>query len=157
TATVSGQHLEIRWVDGAWRIVDSGSTNGTFLDGLRIVDTELRGDTTIRLGCEGPEFSFIVEDVAPSELDSTLVIPAGISLMPSPPSGTTEQHNDLLEEAVPRARRARTAGYSDQTMTVMREMLRRALRRNSRRFRGTIWALAVALALISAGGYWKIA
>jgi len=162
TATVSGQHVEITCEDGNWRIRDIGSTNGTYLNGERIVESELRGDATIRLGNDGPEFCFVTEDHAPAELDSTLVIPEGIQLAPpvdaiEPPSpSVTHVHDDLLKEAVTRARRARRAGLGDQTLTVMRDMLHRALRRHSLRFRITIWCLAIALAMTSAAAYWKV-
>src|SRR5687768_11620360 len=39
--TVSRLHCEIRNLDGAVRIVDSGSTNGTHVDGVRIHVAEL--------------------------------------------------------------------------------------------------------------------
>jgi serine/threonine-protein kinase len=31
-ATVSGQHTQLRWVNGSWSIEDMGSTNGTYVD-----------------------------------------------------------------------------------------------------------------------------
>jgi membrane-bound lytic murein transglycosylase D len=161
TATVSGQHLEIRGTDGAWRILDTGSTNGTYVNGQRIVEADLSSDTIIRLGNDGPEFGFTIEEVAPSELDSTLVIPQGILLpaLPTPPASQPDAdgggHDDLLSDAVDRARQARMDG-GHQTMTLMRDVLQRALRRHSCRFRITIWCLLAAIACISAGGLWKI-
>ena len=35
----------------------------------------MTGDTVIRLGIDGPEFGFLTEEAATSELDRTLVIP----------------------------------------------------------------------------------
>jgi hypothetical protein len=96
------------------------------------------------------------ENVTPSELNRTLVIPEGIQLLPPRPIETHE-HDDLISEAVRRVRRARLHGVRDQTMHVMRDLLNHALRRNSRRFHSTIWALAIALVLSLGGGYWKIA
>ncbi len=158
TATVSAQHLEILRADDGWRIRDTGSTNGTFLDGERIVEAELKRGAAIRLGSDGPEFSFVTEEVAPSELDSTLVIPEGILLTKAepPPAPEVDGHEGLLRAAVKRARRARTEGSGDQTLTLMREVLKRALRRSSSRFRKAIWALVAALVIISSLGYWKI-
>jgi len=158
TATVSAQHVEIWSEEGVWRIRDTGSTNGTFLNGQRIVEAELSGASTIRLGSDGPEFAFVTEGIAPSELDSTLVIPEGVLLTPMPPAPAPEMdgHGGLLWAAVKRARRARLEGVGDQTMTVMRDMLRHALQRSSRRSRIVIWTLAVVLALVSSFGYWKI-
>ena len=157
TATVSGHHLEITNLGGTWRILDAGSTNGTFLNGQRIVEAALSGDAIIRLGNDGPEFCFVTEEVAPSELNSTLVIPEGIQLPQPRPRPITHEHDDLLLEAVRRVRRARISRVGDHTMNLMRDMLRRALKRNNRRFRLTIWSLTAALVIISSFGYWKIA
>jgi transcriptional regulator with PAS, ATPase and Fis domain len=48
--TVSRLHCEIRVASGAVRIVDSGSTNGTFVDDVRILAAELRAGATVRVG-----------------------------------------------------------------------------------------------------------
>jgi DNA-binding NtrC family response regulator len=48
--TVSRLHCEIRLGPGGARIVDLGSTNGTFVDAVRVYDAELRPGATIRLG-----------------------------------------------------------------------------------------------------------
>ena len=48
--TVSRLHCEIRNVDGAVRIVDSGSTNGTHVDGVRVHVAELAAGARIRVG-----------------------------------------------------------------------------------------------------------
>src|SRR5688500_4180274 len=48
--TVSRLHCEIRNVDGVLRIVDSGSTNGTYVDGVKVHAAELAAGARIRLG-----------------------------------------------------------------------------------------------------------
>jgi transcriptional regulator with PAS, ATPase and Fis domain len=48
--TVSRLHCEIRSVDGAVRIVDSDSTNGTHVDGVRVHVAELAAGARIRVG-----------------------------------------------------------------------------------------------------------
>jgi S1-C subfamily serine protease len=56
-ATVSGHHAEIRLENGRVAIVDLGSTNGTWVDGERVTERELRPSDTARLGTAGgPEF-----------------------------------------------------------------------------------------------------
>jgi transcriptional regulator with PAS, ATPase and Fis domain len=47
---VSRLHCELRIVDGAVRIADSGSTNGTFVDGVKIHVAELAAGARIRVG-----------------------------------------------------------------------------------------------------------
>jgi len=159
TATVSGAHLEIECKEGVWAVRDMGSTNGTFVNGQRVTEAELTGASVIRLGSDGPEFGFSTED-APADvaLDSTLVIPDGVALStPQPKSpSTVDAHERFLRAAVRRARLARMQGLEGQTITVMRDMLHRALKRDSRRWRKIVWTLAAALALTSAVGGWKI-
>ena len=48
--TVSRLHCELRSIDGSIRILDSGSTNGTFVDGVRVYVAELAAGASIRLG-----------------------------------------------------------------------------------------------------------
>ena len=78
-------HLEITGDDGRYRVRDVGSTNGTFVDGEQISDAELHPPSVIRLGNNGPEFAVTTEYPETSELDRTLVIPAGIQLPAAPP------------------------------------------------------------------------
>jgi pSer/pThr/pTyr-binding forkhead associated (FHA) protein len=178
-ATVSAQHVEIGNDGGGWWIHDTGSTNGTYLNGERVEEAELGGEATIQLGNDGPKFSFMMEEVAPAGLDGTVVIPAGMlptlpappppapsksASAPPPPSASrpsasppsaAETHYELIA-AVNRARSARQRGLGDQTMRLMREVLERAMQRRSRRFRITIWTLAIALVLTTSAGAWKI-
>src|SRR5215813_6254360 len=78
TATVSSQHVEIVRDDAGWRVRDLGSTNGTWLNGEKVADSDLQAGATIRLGVDGPEFAFSLEEPPASELDQTLVIPEGV-------------------------------------------------------------------------------
>jgi transcriptional regulator with GAF, ATPase, and Fis domain len=48
--TVSGVHCELELKDGGVRIVDSGSTNGTIVNGLRVYDADVRSGATVSLG-----------------------------------------------------------------------------------------------------------
>jgi hypothetical protein len=50
---VSRYHAQLRWVDSAWLVYDLDSTNGTFVDGDRVVPSSprpLRPDSVLRLG-----------------------------------------------------------------------------------------------------------
>jgi membrane-bound lytic murein transglycosylase D len=156
-AIVSQYHAEVSRGETGTIVRDMGSTNGTFLDGERIAETGLTPQNVLRLGSDGPEFTLLIEDAAPAELDATLVIPEGIVLpqvRPEPPAGSTQ--DALLSEAVTRARQARAHGIADQTMTLMREALNHAMRHSHRRFRAVILLLAVALVAVSAYGYRRI-
>ncbi len=48
--TVSRFHCEVRIVGNVARLVDSGSTNGTFVDGVRVRDAELSAGSKVRVG-----------------------------------------------------------------------------------------------------------
>jgi DNA-binding NtrC family response regulator len=48
--TISRFHCSIQREGGAWRIVDTGSTNGTRVDGVRILSAELEGQAVLALG-----------------------------------------------------------------------------------------------------------
>jgi hypothetical protein len=158
-ASVSLQHLEIRREDSGFRMRDLDSTNGTYLNGERVTESDLCPPAIIRLGSQGPELAFVTEEPAPAALDRTQVIPEGI-LAPQPAEEAAAPAGDyegLLSEAVARARHARLKGIGDQTMTIMRETLHVALRHTSRRLHMALVALVAGLAATAAGGAWKIA
>jgi transcriptional regulator with GAF, ATPase, and Fis domain len=48
--SVSGYHLEIERTSLGWRLRDEGSTNGTFLGGLRVIEVLLRSGCVLTLG-----------------------------------------------------------------------------------------------------------
>ena len=48
--TVSRIHCELSLISGGVRLVDAGSTNGTFVDGHRVRDADLAIGSTLRLG-----------------------------------------------------------------------------------------------------------
>ena len=48
--TVSRRHAEIRVVDGRWMLRDLGSSNGTWVNGRRVVETEVAAGDEILLG-----------------------------------------------------------------------------------------------------------
>jgi hypothetical protein len=148
-ASVSVHHFEISRHDDGYRIRDLDSTNGTFLNGERIAEAELRSPAAIRLGAHGPELIFDSSDkIAAARLEETQAIPEGI--VPPPATGPYE---GLLSDAVEQSRRARAYGFADQTMTIMRDVLNRALRHTGRRFRLVILALGVLLVAVSAARY----
>ncbi len=155
-ANVSQQHLVIRREGNSFRICDLGSTNGTSLNGEAITEADLHAPSTIRLGSQGPEFSFTTID--PGTQPSPA--PDGARLPASPTAekkvnvfGTYE---GLLSRAVERARHARLRGMSDQTLTIMREALEKALHRTNRRFQWLTGVLTAGLIAVAAGGAWKV-
>ena len=60
-STVSGKHLKLTTMpDGGVQVEDLGSTNGTFIDGVRIIKKVVSPNTVVQMG---PAFSFRISDV----------------------------------------------------------------------------------------------
>jgi len=55
---VSAHHAEIRNKDGVYLLRDLGSTNGTMINGRRIIVTEINDDDMIEIGAGGPLLRF---------------------------------------------------------------------------------------------------
>jgi len=58
---VSRAHAEVFWANGRWRVRDLDSTNGTYLEGLRVETAELGARNAVRLGAKGPVVWVTVE------------------------------------------------------------------------------------------------
>ncbi len=155
-AMVSSRHLEIRKEGDSYRVVDLNSTNGTYLNGQRITEAVLELACAIRLGADGPEFSFVMDDEVPQDLNETLVVPAAADIPHQAAVDTGKAHQDLLSDAVARARTARRMGAGNATVIIMREMLDAALHRTGRKFKAIIAGLVCALVATSAYGFWRI-
>lgn len=64
---VSSRHAELRLVDGRYRFVDLGSTNGSFVNGLRVEgERGLQDGDVITFGDDGPQVEFRVVGPAPA-------------------------------------------------------------------------------------------
>ena len=64
---VSRTHAEIRYEDGAYVIRDLGSSNGTCVDGVRVVTTRLRAGASIEMGGVVLQFSQRTPEVPDAE------------------------------------------------------------------------------------------
>ena len=87
-ARVSRRHVAVQTDGARWWAEDAGSANGLWLDGRRTERVDLAGDTTIRLGEDGPTIRLrTLGDVAdPSTAHSPVQTPRrGLSAM-GPPS-----------------------------------------------------------------------
>lgn len=160
---VSARHLEIRHEDGACRLYDLDSTNGTYLNGELVRQALVEAPASIQLGAAGPELLFVLEDAAGLDPNQTLACaspPLPLTNSPLPDAGEaatiSQEHERLLSSAVARARRARSNGAFDQTATIMRAMLDEALQRTSRKFKVAIAGLVIALVGVSAYGFSQI-
>jgi soluble lytic murein transglycosylase-like protein len=162
-AGVSGYHAEIRREGDRYRLVDLDSTNGTWVDGKRVTESDLGPSAELRLGSDGPQLQFLVEELPDAPVDRTIVIPPAAMQRPKlPPLASSadpaisRDDERLLSAAVARARSARRAGAANQTMILMRDVLEAALHRSGRRFKRVIAGLVVALVVVSVYAAWRI-
>src|SRR5438128_304818 len=51
---VSGHHAELRFEDGEWSVIDTGSTNGTLVNGRRVTKHKLSPGDKLQIGSGGP-------------------------------------------------------------------------------------------------------
>ena len=85
---VSARHAELRWKEGAWRIADLASRNGTYLNGRRLTtEAPLAAGDVIALGERGPKLS--VAAIA-AGLAATVPEQPGIVVPPAAPARPAE-------------------------------------------------------------------
>ena len=78
---VSGKHLKLTTMpDGNVQVEDLGSTNGTFIDGVRIIKKVVSRNTVVQMGST---FTFRINDVLPEV--KTSPIPPTLPTPPTPP------------------------------------------------------------------------
>src|SRR5262249_36732532 len=56
--TVSRFHCETTLTEDGFRVIDSGSRNGTFIDGVRVYDAALLAGATLRIGSTAVRVEF---------------------------------------------------------------------------------------------------
>jgi pSer/pThr/pTyr-binding forkhead associated (FHA) protein/soluble lytic murein transglycosylase-like protein len=156
-ATVSLYHLEISRNGDSCRLRDLDSTNGTWVNGQRITESEVTWPSVIQLGSQGPEFELVLEDAASAELGRTIEVPRSAApQLPATPPPPAPEHEALLSSAVTRARRMRAHGVGGHTMAIMREVIDVALHRTRRRFRIIGYSLLAALLAVTSAAVWNI-
>jgi hypothetical protein len=152
---VSLNHLEIHKDGASFRLRDMGSTNGTLLNGELVEEAEVALPATLQLGNLGPELALVLEEAPVSELDRTIEILADAVPRSRPPSTAATAHQGLFA-AVTRARRLRRHGIGGETLTIMRDVIDKALDRNHRRLRVVSYVLTAALVTVTGLGIWRI-
>ena len=70
---VSSHHAEITRRDDQYILRDLGSTNGTMVNGRRVVMTELQQDDLLEFGAGGPLLRFGIETTSTERLDQSLL------------------------------------------------------------------------------------
>ncbi len=62
----SGRHCELLLVEGSWTVVDTGSRNGTFVNGVRVQRQQLKTNDVIECGRGGPRLRIEISGGAPA-------------------------------------------------------------------------------------------
>jgi pSer/pThr/pTyr-binding forkhead associated (FHA) protein len=173
-ATVSQQHVEIHANAQGFRVLDLGSTNGTYLNGAAVAESPVKPPAVIRLGSTGPLFALLLEREEPAAADRTVISPRPEEVEPETPAPSRAAAGDrpastegtfdtLLSDAVRRARQARSSGRpanstfaGNQTLMIMREALFRALDTSRRKARRIIALLTIVLLVVTTSAAWKI-
>ena len=154
-STVSKQHLEIHKSGDSYRLRDLDSTNGTFLDGRRVQEEILEHGAVFMLGPDGPQFKFRYRDRAEEpEPESTPAAGPKTRISPSP--AANQDKNQLVEEALRKAREARKAGREGHTGFFMREVVSTSVKRSRKPLFLIIGGMALLLLIVSAYAYWTI-
>jgi soluble lytic murein transglycosylase-like protein len=153
---VSGHHLEIRLDGDAFRLIDLGSRNGTFVNGARVQDVPLPSPAEIHLGAGGIALGFELDVELPPAVEPTVPLSRAMAAAAAAPAARPTRQDAIVSAAVLEARQARHQGLTDQTGAIMRRMLGTVVRRSSRKFKLTIGVLVAALAALSAGAFWRI-
>ncbi|MEW2608546.1 FHA domain-containing protein [Streptomyces sp. NPDC047916] len=88
-ARVSWRHATISWNGRGWSIEDHGSTNGTYVQGRRVQQTEIAAGTSVRLGnaTDGPRLDLTAAAVAGAPAPQARQAPAqGAAAWPAAPA-----------------------------------------------------------------------
>ncbi len=102
---VSSRHAELRSVGGRHVLHDIGSTNGTFVNGQRITEQEVRDGDEIVFGAGGPQVSFHVVTGAAVQAPATRVDAASLAeLAAQPEPRTTSAPRVVPKGAAPAAK-----------------------------------------------------
>jgi len=89
---VSGKHLKLTTLDdGNVQVEDLGSTNGTFIDGVRIIKKVVNRNTIVQMGST---FTFRISDVIPAVVQP----PVGPNVPPPAQPKTPEYDPEILRK-----------------------------------------------------------
>jgi len=154
-STVSKQHLEIRRLGDSYRLRDLDSTNGTYLNGQRVQEETLEHGSVFTLGPDGPQFQFRYLDGA-GEPEPRPAPAAGPKTRISATPPAAQDQDQLVEEALHKARQARKTGGEGHTGFFMREAVSTSVKRTRKPLYLVIGGMTLLLMIVSAYAYWTI-
>jgi membrane-bound lytic murein transglycosylase D len=159
---VSRNHASVTFANGRWWVVDNGSVNGLFVDGLRVTRAPVAPTLTLRLGAEGPYVWFQVEEPAP---EPALPEPPALALLdpqpterapeparPTPQPREAARTPDVVAKYFGKSVEGEKVG--EHTMFV-RQAFRQIQKKQKRRYGGIIAALVVVALGIAGFAYYQ--
>ncbi|MBI3597282.1 MAG: FHA domain-containing protein [Nitrospirae bacterium] len=134
---VSKSHLEVRFDGDRWHLRDLNSSNGTYLNGVRIQEAPLSAKVKLELGKGGPILWLTLEGIE-ERSDQAEILP-----------GRSESSPSMTQVIQRYFAKSPSGNVGEHTMTI-RRAFERVSRKQSRKY-WTIIAVA-AILLIGAGG-----
>lgn len=135
--SISRQHVEIRLEKDGWWACDLGSSNGTFVDGVRIREIRLPDQSKLEAGKSGSVLTLTVENPNPQ--------PAGLH-----PKADLKKTQGSVTEVINRYLvRPKTEPMGDHTMTI-RRAFDRVKKKQSRKYFVIIGGVMVLLLMAGA-------
>ncbi|MER5732160.1 FHA domain-containing protein [Streptomyces sp. NPDC002138] len=138
-ARVSWRHATISWNGRGWGIEDHGSTNGTYVHGARVQQTELVPGTPVHLGNaqDGPRLNLTVAAVAAAAPQPAAAHQAQANWQEAPPQQQYQQPQQQAapqyqppqqqpqvphQQAAPQQQHQPGPGYSDRSPTTFHHL-----------------------------------
>ena len=146
---VSRYHLKVLKENGVWTIVDLNSSNGIFLEGLRVDRIKVDRPLSVRLGIEGPFVHFEPEPIEPRV---EVPMPPAIERPTAPWSAPTSKKEATASKPknVDRyfGKLPATEPIGEQTMMI-REAFAQVQKKQKRKYGGVMAALGIGVLAIS--------
>jgi len=141
---ISRCHAEVRWQGGVWQLVDTGSRNGTYLDGVKIQEARLPALCRVTLGQDHAVLQLSVGHPAEALQDA-----ADRTMICQEPESVTRLVQRLEQHE-------QTANVGPQT-NLYREAVGRITQRQSRRHYVLVSLIGVALLAVCGTAFlqWK--
>ena len=143
-AAVSRVHARIAPAEGGWSLHDAGSTNGTFVDGVRVTEHRLREHDLVRIGDSLFRYaSRGAMGYAAHRIDGTVIAPARVTKHQLRSALVGGHQIDLLLDRIDKVARTPLACVVQGESGTVKELLARTIHEASER-KGALQAINCA-------------
>jgi pSer/pThr/pTyr-binding forkhead associated (FHA) protein len=137
---VSRVHASVSLENGAWWLSDLNSSNGIFVDGIRVPRVQLQDGVSVRLGIRGPEIRFRIQ--------MPVAVPPPVIAAPPPNIDLKKTKSDYAKHYFGKGDQSRPAG--EHTMLI-RTVFADVQKKQKRKYTGVI--LGLAGVMLCLGGF----